>query len=106
MECVPAARFETLSVAVELVNMPGAMPGETGTVPTALDPSKNVTEPRKLPAGLAAIVALNVTICPVRDGFREDDRVVVVETAFNVCASVALVLPCVFVSPEYTATIE
>ena len=86
--------------------MPGGTPGETGTVPKALDPSKNVTEPRKLPPGFAAIVAVNVIVSPVRDGFREDDRVVVVETAFNVCASVALVLPCVFVSPEYMATIE
>ena len=102
MECVPAARFETLSVAVELLNVPWV----TGTVPRALDPSKNVTEPRKFPAELPAIAAVNVRICPVAEGFREDDRVVVVETAFIVCASVALVLPCVFVSPEYMATIE
>jgi hypothetical protein len=45
-------------------------------------PSMNVTEPEGVPEP-DVTAAANVTACPIVDGFRDDDSVVVVATAFT-----------------------
>src|SRR5262249_36756820 len=70
--------------------------------------SMNVTVPPGMPppGATAATVAVNVTACPVLEGFNDDVKLVVVLALFTVCVSAADMLPLKFGSPAYTAVVE
>jgi hypothetical protein len=88
MECVP-----TVSVAV----VSEALPLLRATVPRELAPSKNSTVPVGPKDGLT--VAVNVTVCPVDEGFSDDVNAVVVLALFTVCVIAEDVLTAKLASP-------
>lgn len=71
IECAPALSAEVLTAAAPALSVP---------VPKSVTPSLKVTVPLGTPvAGAAAeTIAVNVTDCPVVDGFSELTRLVVV----------------------------
>jgi hypothetical protein len=71
MECAPAVRLAVVSVALP------AAPIVTGA-PICVAPSKNVAVPVIVPAVAEVTVAVNITLAPTVDGFRDDVTVVVV----------------------------
>ena len=66
-------------------------PAESVPVPSVVVPSRNVTEPV---AVLGVTVAVNVTLCPKIDGFRDDVKAVevAVPAEFTVCVRTAEML--------------
>lgn len=81
-----------------------AVPALSVTVPMGLAPSRNCTVP-VAPAG--DTVAVNVTLSPKVEGFRDDESAVVVATTtpFTTCVTTDEVLPAWLASPLYTALI-
>ena len=77
--CVPAFSFAVAKVA---------FPPVKATVPRTVAPSMNATLPEMVPATLELTDAVNVTVWPKRDGFKEDERFVVVDAVFTVCVVV------------------
>ena len=69
IECEPALRADVVNVALPALKVP---------LPIALAPSRNETVPDGVPGEVLLTVAVNVTDCPVVDGFAEDVTVVVV----------------------------
>jgi hypothetical protein len=67
-----------------------ALPKLTATVPSGDVPSRNCTVPDTVDGDT---VAVNVTHCPLADGFRPDFSVVVVLAFDTVCTTVDDVLP-------------
>jgi hypothetical protein len=62
------------------------------TVFNVLVPSRKVTDPVGVPLNCGKTVAVNVTVCPNIDGFREDVNVTVVVALFTVWISALEVL--------------
>jgi hypothetical protein len=78
-----------------------AVPPDSVPVPRVVVPSRNVTVPVGVPAPgeTAATVAVNVTLWPNTDGFREDARLVVVFALLTVWVRTELVLVLKLPSP-------
>jgi ribosomal protein S5 len=78
--CTPAERVEVDNFAV---------PTLSAALPIDFPLSENVTVPVAVEGVTAAV---NVTVCPLTEGFRLEASVVAVEALFTACASVADVL--------------
>jgi len=92
MEWDPRASAEVVSVACAL---PFSEP-----VPRAAVPSMNVTVPVGVPEPEVAVtVAVNVTDCPIADGFTDDFSVVALAAWLTTWLKVADALAWKFVSP-------
>ncbi len=61
-----------------------ATPFASVPVPMVLAPSINATEPV---AVLGLTVAVNVTLCPKADGFKDEVTAMLLEALFTVCVS-------------------
>ena len=99
---MPAAKLVVEKVAVN-----GAV-ADNVPLPITVVPSRKLTVPVGVPApGLTmATVAVNVTLCPTTDGFRDEERLVVVLALLTTWDSAELVLPLKLVLPRYCAVIE
>ena len=99
---MPAARLLVEKVAVK-----GAV-AESVPLPITVVPSRKLTVPVGVPAPGAdtATVAVNVTLCPNVDGFRDEVRAVVVLALLTTWDTAVLVLPLKLVLPRYCAVIE
>ena len=75
--------------------MSEALPLTNVTVPSELAPSLNVTVPVGTPAagGTGLTVAVNVTACPVVEGFGVEVRLVLVFRRFTAWVTTGEVLP-------------
>jgi hypothetical protein len=82
-----------------------ATPAARLPVPIEFPPSKNVTVPVGVPAGLVT-VAENVTVAPKVDGFGAEVPTVVLSAFWTTCESVEDAEPLKFSSPPYVAVTE
>src|SRR5579859_7114520 len=80
-----------------------ALPPESGTVDTAVAPSKNVTVPVGSPAALAPTVAVRVIGTPKVDGLAEEVTATFVGARLTVSVSTADVAPANGARGVYTA---
>jgi hypothetical protein len=80
-----------------------AVPPESVPLPMEAPPSLNVTVPVGVPAPApkGETVAINVTDCPVTEGFTELVTVAALSDLFTVCKSGAEVPPVKLLSPAY-----
>jgi hypothetical protein len=78
-----------------------AVPFDRETVAIVVEPSLKTTLPVgvPVPGAIDLTVAVNVTLWPKVEGFRDDVSVVDVEARFTVCVSVGEVLAEKFVAP-------
>jgi hypothetical protein len=90
MWCCPRASEEVLKLA---------LPPLTVTVRSVLVPSLKVTVPVGVPPNCPAMVAVKVTDCPAVEGFKDEDKVLVVAALLMVCESAADVLSAKFAFP-------
>jgi hypothetical protein len=101
IECDPCASADVINVAFP--------PAPTVLIPREVAPSKNVTVPVIVPAVAEETVAVNGTLAPVVDGFRDDvttELVAALVPTFTVSVSVGEVLAENLASPLYFAVIE
>jgi hypothetical protein len=84
MLCVPAASVEVVYFAAPLLS---------ATVPSVVVPSLKVTFPVGVTLNCGLTVAVNVTDCPLFDGFADEVNVVAVLAWLTTCFTVADVLP-------------
>ena len=80
-----------------------ATPPDNVPVPRVLVPSLKVTVPV---AALGVTLAVNVTDCPNTDVPTEDERAVIVLTAFTVWVTAPLLHPSLLSSPLYIWGVE
>ena len=66
--------------------------------PRGVEPSKNVTAPDGVPPAALVTVAVNVTACPVIDGFTDDEITVALDFTTS-CVRTADVLAAKVESP-------
>ena len=97
MLCVPAGSVDVVNLAVREVMV---------TVPRVVVPSLRVTVPAGVPPNCGVTVAVNVTDCPVFEGFSDETSLVVVLAFLTPWLSVFEVLARNEVLPLYTAVIE
>ena len=76
-----------------------AVPPDTLADPKFLVPALKITDPVGAPVVLDVTVAVNVTDCPLVDGFCDDATVVIVAALFTTSDSAADVLPACVASP-------
>jgi hypothetical protein len=93
-----------VSVAGEKVAVPA--PDRLAVPNVVVPPSRNVTVPVGVPLACGVTVAVNVTVCPIGDGFIELDTAVDVAALFTVCVSAPEELELKFASPPYETVIE
>jgi hypothetical protein len=79
IECVPAPSDVVVNVALPPLNVTGA--------PRAFPLSRNVTVPVGVPGVVDVIVAVNVTACPIVEGFKDDAIVARVAAPFEAVAT-------------------
>ena len=82
MEWVATDKAEVLKVACFVAVF-------TEPVPSVVVPSLKVTVPPGAPLKAGVMVAVNVTACPLIDGFGEEASFVVVFALFTFCVNVA-----------------
>jgi hypothetical protein len=101
IECDPCTSADVMNVAFP--------PAPTVPIPREVIPSKNVTVPLIVPAVAEETVAVNVTLVPAVDGFKDDvtnEVVAAFVPAFTVSLSASEVLAENLASPLYFAVIE
>ena len=89
----------------ELVEML-ALPPAKFTVPRVTLPAVNVTDPLAKTSVLVLTDAVNLTDCPVLEGFIDEVRVVVEEAGFTVSFNTDELLFALRASPLYVAVSE
>lgn len=99
IECVPVARADVVKVALWVLTV-------IVEVPRTVVPSLKVNVPVGEPPNPGVTVAVNVTDCPLTDGFREETTELLVAALFTVWVKAAEVLASKSVFPEYAAVIE